>query len=239
MHCVIVYLLHIYSPTDNGIYEDDRNHWLGSWFGITSFYRHIVNRQAHFQLMLAIISSSIDSVYARLIYFKLKTKDCIQVYTLWIIIWLRLVKLWPFLSFVSCLALPTTAELTTEMNENENTCDRLPDLHLCSRNLTRCMLLDSSGSARKMKVHIHLTTPKQRTFHVSLSGMGLNCSPIRGVVMSTISSNGKSIRCKALVGSHEDALDICRYECKCPDVCSNVVVYISDTLGVSLCEINS
>ena len=99
------------------------------------------------------------------------------------------------------------------------------------------MPLEASGNDRLTKVHIHLTIPKQRTFHVSLSGIGLNCSPTGGIFMSTISSSGDSIRCKTLVSSREDGLVICLYECKCPDVCSIAVAYISDTATMYLCKI--
>ena len=38
-----------------------------------------------------------------------------------------------------------------------------------------------------------LTSPRQSTFHVSQSGMGLNCSPIRAIAMSTISNEGNLV----------------------------------------------
>ena len=44
-----------------------------------------------------------------------------------------------------------------------------------------------------MAVHIHLTTPKQRTFHVSLCGTGLNCSPVGGIILQTFSTNRTQI----------------------------------------------
>ena len=127
--------------------------------------------------------------------------------------------------------------MTTKTNEIEDTCNRVAELYFSVRNLTRCMSLNSNGSGRSVKVHINLIVAKQRSFRVSLSGMGLNCSPIGGILMSTISRNGNAIRCKALVGSHEDGLLTCPYECKCPDVCSNAVTYIHDKVKLSLCKI--
>ena len=88
-----------------------------------------------------------------------------------------------------------TEKMTTTRNEIDDTCNRLPDLHLSPRNITRCMSLSHNDGDRLVKVHIHLTMPKQRTFRVSLSGMGLVCSPIGRIVLSTISINGISIRC--------------------------------------------
>ena len=81
------------------------------------------------------------------------------------------------------------------------------------------------------------TIPKQHTSHVSLSGMRLNCSIVGGIVMSTISANGDTMRCKSLLGSDEGGLVTCPYQCKCPDFCSNVVAYINNKVGTSLCKI--
>ena len=128
--------------------------------------------------------------------------------------------------------------MSTKRNKIENSCNRVPDLHLFPENLTRCMFLNSVGSAISVTMHMHFTIPKQRTFHVLLSGLGLNCSPIGGIVMSTSSSDGVSIRCKALLGSHKDELVTCPWECKCPGICSIAVVYISDKMSVSLCKVS-
>ena len=111
------------------------------------------------------------------------------------------------------------------------------DLHVSARNLTKCMSLDSSGGESLVRVHIHLTVPKQRTFPVYLSGIDLNCNPIGGIAMLIISNNGDLIRCKALVSSHEEGIVTCPYECKCPDICSVVVAYIDDKVTLSLCKI--
>ena len=120
---------------------------------------------------------------------------------------------------------------------NDITGNPTPEIHISSRNLASCLALNFSNSDTSRTVNIQLTTSKQRTFHVSLTGIGLHCSPAGGIAMSTISNNGDSIWCKSLVGSHEDGLVTCHYECKCPDVCSNVKAYISNTITVSLCKI--
>ena len=126
----------------------------------------------------------------------------------------------------------------TQMETSEGTCNWVPDLYISSRNLTGCMSMNSSGSASSVTVRIHLTTTKQKIFHVSLSGIGLNCSPAGGVVMMTVSNNVGLIGCKALIGSHEGGLVTCPYECKCPDVCSHAMAYIYNKMAVSLCKIS-
>ena len=125
----------------------------------------------------------------------------------------------------------------TQMETSEGTCNRVPELYISSGNLTGCMAMNSSGSDSSVTVRIHLTTSKQRTFHVSLSGIGLSCSPVGGIVMSTVSNNGGSVGCKALIGSHEEGLVTCHYDCKCPDVCSYALTYIYNKMTVSLCKI--
>ena len=126
--------------------------------------------------------------------------------------------------------------MSTKRNEMEDTCYRVPDIHISSVNLTECLSLHTSGNHRSVRVHIHLTIARKRTFRVSLSGTGLNCSPGGGMAMSTTSVNGGSIWCKALVGSHEEGLVTCSYECKCPDVCNSTVAYINTNMGLSLCK---
>ena len=115
---------------------------------------------------------------------------------------------------------------------------RLPDLHISPGNLTSCLKLNSSRSGHSLIVHIHLTTPKQRIFDVYLSGGGLNCSPVWGILISTISNKKDSIWCKSFIGSHEGGLVTCPYRCNCPDICSKAVAYISNKMNVSLCKIS-
>ena len=133
---------------------------------------------------------------------------------------------------------PTTVKMTTQRNEIDGPCDRVPEHNISQKTLTGCMSLNSSGRDQSMMVRIHLTRPKHRTFHLSLSGVGLNCSPIGGIAMSTVSNNGDLIRCKALIASNDDELVTCPYQCKCPDVCSNAVAHISKMMAVSLCKIS-
>ena len=128
--------------------------------------------------------------------------------------------------------------MTTQTNEIEGPCDRVPELNISQTNLSGCMPLNSGGRDQSMMVRIHLTRPKHRTFHLSLSGVGLNCSPIGGIVMSTVSNNGDLIRCKALVDSNDDEPVTCPYQCKCPDVCGTAVAHISNRMAVSLCKIS-
>ena len=128
--------------------------------------------------------------------------------------------------------------MTTQRNEMEGPCHRVPELHISQTNPSGCMSLNSGGRDQSLIVRIHLTRPKHRTFHVSLSGVALNCSPIGGIAMSTVSSDGDLIRCKALIASNSDELVTCPYQCKCPDVCSNAVAHISNWMVVSFCEIS-
>ena len=128
--------------------------------------------------------------------------------------------------------------MTTMGIEIGGTCHWVPDLYISSRNLTSCMTIHPSGSDRSVALQINLTSPRQRNFHVSLSGVGLNCSPVGGIVMSTISSNEDLIQCKSLVASRDDGLVTCAYQCKCPDVCSNAVAYFNNKMEVSLCKIS-
>ena len=127
-----------------------------------------------------------------------------------------------------------------QVNRNgiQGSCYRSPDLHISTKNLTGCMSLDSIGSVPSLMVHIHLKSAKQRTFQFSLSGIGLNCSPVSGFAMATISNNGDSIWCKASVGSREERVVTCPYQCQCPDVCSSTMAYIRDKIGVCLCKIS-
>ena len=115
---------------------------------------------------------------------------------------------------------------------------RVPDLHISPRNLTSCLKLNSSRSDPSLIVHIHLTTPKQRIFDIYLSGGDLNCSPVGGIRISTISNKKDSTWCKSFIGSHEGDLVTCPYRCKCPGVCSKAVAYISNKMNVSLCKIS-
>ena len=126
----------------------------------------------------------------------------------------------------------------TQMKNTEGTCYPLPDLYISSRNLTGCISMNSSGNHSSVAVRIHPRTPKQRTFHVSLSGIGLNCSLAGGIVMSTVSNNGDSVGCKALIGSHEEGIVTCHFDCECPDVCSYAMAYIYNKMNVSLCKIS-
>ena len=120
--------------------------------------------------------------------------------------------------------------------EVEAACHLVPDLYISPRNITKCMPLNVKNS-QYATVYIHLTIPKQHTFHVSLSGMRLNCSPVGGIVMSVISDSGDTMRCKSLLGSDEGGLVTCPYQCKCPSVCSSVVAYINNRVEASLCKI--
>ena len=127
--------------------------------------------------------------------------------------------------------------MTANLNEIDGTCNRVPDLHISPNNLTRCMALNSLRSERPLRMHINLKSPKYMTFSLVLSGMGLNCSPIGGISLLPITARGESTRCKAFVGSNEGGIDTCPYQCKCPGVCSKVVMYISDKMAMSLCKI--
>ena len=127
--------------------------------------------------------------------------------------------------------------MPSKENEFGAVCHLLPDLHIIPKHLTKCTPLNVNSSDRYATVYIRLTIPKQHTFHVSLSGMRLNCSPVGGIVMSTISAYGDTMRCKSLLGSDEGGLVTCPYQCKCPDVCSKVVAYINNKVGTSLCKI--
>ena len=133
---------------------------------------------------------------------------------------------------------PTTQGVTTKGTEIDSKCYREPDLHLSQTHLTGCLALNASGSDRSLTVHIQLTSPKHQTFYVYLFGIGFNSTPIGGIAMSTISSNGGSFLCKAFEGSHDDGLVTCPYQCKCPDTCSSVVAYINNKMAVSLCKIS-
>ena len=126
----------------------------------------------------------------------------------------------------------------TQRKNSEGTCYRVPDLYISSKNLTGCLSMSSKGSDPSVTVRIDLAIPKQRTFHISLSGIRLNCSPVGGIVLSTISNNGDSIGCKALVGSYEEGLVTCPFECKCLHICSHAVAYIYNKMTVSLCKIS-
>ena len=117
-------------------------------------------------------------------------------------------------------------------------CFWVPDLYISSKNISSCMTLHPIGSDRPVALQINLTSPRQRSFHVSLSGVGINCSPVGRIVMSTISSNEDLIHCKSLVASHDDGLVTCTYQCKCTDVCSNAVAYFNNKMEVSLCKIS-
>ena len=129
--------------------------------------------------------------------------------------------------------------MTPNRNDIGIACYRVPELHISARNLTKCMSLNTRGNDKSITVRIHLTSPKQRAFRVSLSGMGFNCSPVGGIVMSTVSNKGNSIWCKSLVGNHayDDGLITCPYHCNCPDICSSTLLNINNMMAVVLCKI--
>ena len=119
-----------------------------------------------------------------------------------------------------------------------NNCDPLSLFqHSDGITLDNCTTFNTSGDDRDplllFRVSKEVKHGKSRAF---VQGYGINCSPINGIHVTSISTHGYSNYCKASVG-HLSRFDTmaCSYYCNCPFGCAMFRARIVDPTGKVIC----
>ena len=100
-------------------------------------------------------------------------------------------------------------------------------------NFTRCIQIQRNSTRVISAVKpLDVATPLMR---YSVRGIGIDCSPINGLMVRAGSVNGSLHKCTTLTGVVENDLVTCRYRCSCPDGCSFVMIKTVNIEPQSLC----
>ena len=118
-------------------------------------------------------------------------------------------------------------------------CDFFPNLRPSNAiDLATCIQIDTSEEEHQDVLFVYrvLHQVKRRDIQVTFKGLGIECDPVNGVVMTAISTAGTPVPCKTFVG-RLDTLGsmICSYSCGCSSGCVMFRAAISDPANKAIC----
>ena len=118
-------------------------------------------------------------------------------------------------------------------------CDFFPNLQPSNAiDLATCIQIDTAEEEEQDVLFVFrvLHQVKRRDIKVKFKGLGIECNPVNGVVMTAISTVGTPVPCKTFVGRLDTmGSTICSYSCSCSSGCVMFRAAISDPANKAIC----
>ena len=139
-----------------------------------------------------------------------------------------------FLNLIECVLISAGSLIVYDGNPHCNsTASSLRGIF----HLTSCIAFQAEPNGIISGV-VALDIPRQ-AFRYIVAGIGIECNPVRGLIVSVRSPRGRIYICKAYTGNEVSDLSRCRYRCSCPDGCAFVIVQsYKNTTMQSLCKLS-